>query len=161
MGQPESATARRDADRARAARDPGAKRPGFVSISMTPLAEVLDQARWAPSGDNTQPWRFVIEAFDHVVVLGRDTRSHCVYDLDGHPSQISLGALLETIVIAATQFGLTAHVTRREDGPEEEPMFDVHFRKDAGVAEDPLARHIRPRTVQRRPLSVKRLSDRD
>ncbi len=66
---------------------------------MMPLIEVLDLARWAPSGDNTQPWRFAIEASDRVAIFGRDTRAHCVYDLDGHPSQISLGALLETIAL--------------------------------------------------------------
>ena len=27
---------------------------------MTPVEQVLDLARWAPSGDNTQPWRFDI-----------------------------------------------------------------------------------------------------
>ena len=127
---------------------------------MTPLAEVLDLARWAPSGDNTQPWRFAIEPPHHVIVFGHDTRAHCVYDLDGHPSQISLGALLETIVIAATQFGLAARVTRRDGAPEERPVFDVHFGNSGGGV-DPLARHIRQRTVQRRPLSVRRLSERD
>src|SRR5947208_16931089 len=152
MGQPESATARRDADRARAARDPGAKRPGFVSISMTPLAEVLDQARWAPSGDNTQPWRFVIDAPDHVVVLGRDTRSHCVYDLDGHPSQISLGALLETIAIAASAHGLRMTAVRRTGLPDTTPTFDLRFDHDERLATDALVAHIPERSVQRRPM---------
>ena len=55
------------------------------------LEDILDQARWAPSGDNTQPWRFEVRGARHVVVHGFDTRSHCVYDLDGHPSQLSLG----------------------------------------------------------------------
>jgi hypothetical protein len=58
---------------------------------MTALEQILDLARWAPSGDNTQPWRFVIEADNRVAVHGRDTRDHCVYDLDGHASQVALG----------------------------------------------------------------------
>ena len=45
---------------------------------------------------------------DSATLLGRDTRAHCVYDLDGHPSQISLGALLETMTLAATRFSLGA-----------------------------------------------------
>jgi len=48
------------------------------------IEQILDQARWAPSGDNTQPWRFEIKGPLHVVVHGSDTRRHCVYDLDGH-----------------------------------------------------------------------------
>src|SRR5436309_11549828 len=100
---------------------------------MTPLTGVLDLARWAPSGDNTQPWRFAIDADDKITVFGHDTRAHCVYDLDGHPSQISLGALLETIALAATRFGLSTRITRREGLPEERPVFDVSFRTEAGV----------------------------
>jgi len=53
---------------------------------MMPLRDVLDLARWAPSGDNTQPWRFAIVGADRVVVYAHDTRETCVYDLDGHPS---------------------------------------------------------------------------
>ena len=69
------------------------------------VLRILDLARWAPSGDNTQPWRFQIASDSHVVVHGFDTRDHCVYDLDGHPSQISIGALLETLSIAASLTG--------------------------------------------------------
>ncbi|HWW68783.1 MAG TPA: nitroreductase family protein, partial [Duganella sp.] len=70
------------------------------------LEQILELARWAPSGDNTQPWRFEILDARRLIVHGHDTRDHCVYDLDGHPSQISLGALLETMAIAASTFGL-------------------------------------------------------
>ena len=67
-----------------------------MSAPLDPVLEaILDLARWAPSGDNTQPWRFEIKDARRLVVHGFDTRAHCVYDLDGHPSQISLGALLE------------------------------------------------------------------
>ncbi len=128
---------------------------------MMPLMEVLDLARWAPSGDNTQPWRFAIEASDRVTVFGRDTRAHCVYDLDGHPSQISLGALLETMALAATRFGLDARIERRLGSPDDRPVFDVRFRQGAGIVEDALVAQIRERRVQRRPLRLRRLSERE
>ena len=81
--------------------------------TLSTVEQILDRARWAPSGDNTQPWRFeIIDEFS-VVVHGFDTRKHCVYDLDGRASQISLGALLETIAIAASAHGLRAKAQRR------------------------------------------------
>ena len=125
---------------------------------MAALAEILDLARWAPSGDNTQPWRFAIEGPDRVTVYGHDTRAHCVYDLDGHPSQISLGTLLESIELAATRFGLRATVTRRTGSPDERPIFDVQFRSDAKLAEDALVACIGERRVQRRPLHMRPLT---
>ena len=69
---------------------------------MSDALAVLELARWAPSGDNSQPWRFSVDGQDRITVYGHDTRAHCVYDLDGRPSQISLGALIESIAIAAT-----------------------------------------------------------
>ncbi len=123
-----------------------------------PLTAVLDLARWAPSGDNTQPWRFAVRGSDSLTVFGRDTRTHCVYDLDGHPSQISIGALLETIALAATRFGLATQFARSKDSPDERPVFELRFQNRPGLAEDPLVAHIQQRRVHRRPLRMRRLS---
>lgn len=122
-----------------------------------PMRAILELARWAPSGDNMQTWRFEVAAPDHLVVHAFDTRDHCVYDLDGHPSQIAFGALLETIAIAATSQGLRAHATRREDSPATHPLFDVRFTKEPGLAPDPLVEAIATRTVQRRPMRTRPL----
>lgn len=119
---------------------------------------ILELARWAPSGDNTQPWRFEIVGDHALVVHGFDTRDHCVYDLDGHPSQVSIGALLETISIAASVHGWRAVVVRRADAPETRPTFDVSFIADPTLRPDPLAQHVRARSVQRRAMSRRPLT---
>ena len=113
-----------------------------------------DLARWAPSGDNTQPWRFEIKDELAVVVRGFDTRDHCVYDLDGHPSQMALGALLENMRIAATAHGCAPEVKRRLDVPEEKPTSEVRFVPEPKLESSPLIPFITIRTVQRRPLST-------
>jgi len=122
------------------------------------LEQILELARWAPSGDNTQPWRFEILDTRRLIVHGHDTRDHCVYDLDGHPSQISLGALLETMAIAASGFGLEMQATRRPEAPEARPTFIVDFVPAPRLEADPLADFILPRSVQRRPLSRRPLT---
>ena len=128
-------------------------------IPLDPVLEaILDLARWAPSGDNTQPWRFEIVDARHVVVHGFDTRHHVVYDLDGHPSQISIGALLETMAIAASTRGLALQARRRPHLPDDRPTLDVAFAPDAAIEPDPLADSIRHRSVQRRPLSTRALT---
>jgi nitroreductase len=125
------------------------------------MQQVLDLARWAPSGDNTQCWRFEICADDHVVVHGFDTREHCVYDLDGHPSQISFGALLETIAVAASAHGLRADITRRSASADAHPEFDVRLVPDSTVEPSALIDAIKARTVQRRPMQTRPLSAAD
>lgn len=113
--------------------------------------QILELARWAPSGDNTQPWRFEILSDDHVVVHGFDTRDEVIYDFRGHPSHMSHGALLETARIAATRFGLRAHWSRRP-GSDRHPIYDIRLLPEAGLQPDPLAECITRRVVQRRPM---------
>ncbi len=122
------------------------------------IKNILDSARWAPSGDNTQPWRFEIIDSQHAVVHGFDTREHCVYDLDGHPSQIAIGALLETAAIAASRHGLRLAAKRRHESAEHHPLFDLKFIFDPAVLPDPLFDSIECRSVQRRPLQMRALT---
>ncbi|CAM4183484.1 nitroreductase family protein [Roseateles saccharophilus] len=123
------------------------------------ISQILDTARWAPSGDNTQPWRFEVVQPNRLVVHGFDTRDHCVYDLDGHPSQISLGALLETIDIAASTHGLAVNATRIAGAPETRPQFELDFRESKSAIASPLAAVIEKRSVQRRALSTRPLTE--
>ncbi|AVZ78832.1 molybdopterin biosynthesis protein MoeY [Zoogloeaceae bacteirum Par-f-2] len=116
------------------------------------LIKILDLARWAPSGDNTQPWRFEIVADHHIAVHGHDTRDWCLYDFDGHASHMAHGALLETLRIAASGFALRAQWARRAGTPDSAPVFDVQLADDPALAADPLISFIETRCVQRRPL---------
>lgn len=123
------------------------------------LLKILDLARWAPSGDNTQPWRFEIVSDDHIAIHGFDTRDWCLYDFDGHPSHMAHGALLETLRIAATGFGLEARWTIRPGCPDTAPIYDVRLQEAPGLAPDPLLPHIKTRVVQRRPMRTTPLTD--
>jgi molybdopterin/thiamine biosynthesis adenylyltransferase/nitroreductase len=131
-------------------------------ITGKPLIDqILDLARWAPSGDNTQPWRFEIIDERHVVVHGFDTREDCVYDLDGHASQIAIGAMLETMEIAGSVHGLRMTASRRMEAPENKPLFDVRFQPDPNLRPSELVPYITYRSVQRRPMSSRSLSVRE
>jgi Nitroreductase family len=127
-------------------------------LVASPIHQILDLARWAPSGDNTQPWRFEVLDESHLVIHGFDTREHCIYDLDGHPSQISLGALIETISIASSQHALSARVVRREGTLDSRPTFDVYFAARGAQVFDPLLQSIPSRSVHRRAMATKPLT---
>lgn len=123
------------------------------------LERILELGRWAPSGDNTQPWRFEILAPNRLRVHAFDTREHCVYDINGHPSQMALGALLETISIAATAESLSARALRRPESPDNNPVIEIDFHEDPGISASPLLPFIEKRSVQRRMMSTKGLSE--
>src|SRR5450830_386688 len=155
-GQPQSPAPPVHHDRQEAVRQDGG---GQMTPSLAPgvVRDVLELARWAPSGDNTQCWRFELVDERRFVVHGFDTREHCVYDLDGHPSQISIGALLETANIAASAHGMRAEAVRRPDGAPDRPTFDVRL-VDAGIVPSPLIAAITRRTVQRRAMQTRPLT---
>ena len=89
------------------------------------------------AGITLQPWRFQILDEFHIVVHGFDTREYCLYDLNGFGSQLAHGALLETISIAATGFGLRVEISRRRDTPEAHPLYDVRLHPDGEVQAAP------------------------
>ena len=118
------------------------------------LVKILDLARWAPSGDNTQPWRFEIVADDHIAVHGFDTRDHVLYDFDGRPSQIAHGALIETLRIAASGFQLVSEWNVRPGSPDNTPVYDIRLGSVTDILVDPLFQFIEKRVVQRRPMRM-------
>lgn len=121
------------------------------------MERILDQARWAPSGDNEQPWRFELIDEHHAVVHTSDTRDWCVYDLDGSSSQIAVGALLENIEIAATGEGMSVEFNVEPAVGESGLQIDVRLQADSSVAPNPRLPFIRGRVTQRRPLSTRAL----
>ena len=123
------------------------------------LIRILDLARWAPSGDNTQPWRFEIVSDSHIAILGFDTREHVIYDFEGRPSQMAHGALLETLRIAASGFQISTEWQVRPNCPENAPVYDVLLTKTPDLTVDPLLPYIEQRVVQRRPMRITPLSE--
>lgn len=122
-------------------------------VRLTPIWQVLDRARWAPSGDNTQPWRFEIVAPTEAVIHTFDTRRECVYDLNGGPSQIAVGALLETARIAATAIGWRALIERLPTSTDERLRFRLTLVEGSAAEASPLARFVESRCTNRRPYS--------
>lgn len=123
------------------------------------VEKILDLARWAPSGDNSQPWRFEILDDDRVTVHVRDQAEEDIYDYNqGQPSMLSTGMLLETMRIAASQYGrlMTWHYRGSHDHRH---RIEVQFAPaPPGTEPDPLAGSIRRRSVDRRPYRADHLT---
>jgi len=128
------------------------------------IGAILDLARWAPSGDNAQPWRFEIVGDDKVVVhLHVEGEAKNVYEYaNGQPTLLSCGFLLETIRIAASRFERAMEWTYlgRDDLGSEgvHHKIEVTLPTDPTIREDPLCPYITIRSVnrwayRRRPLT--------
>ncbi len=122
------------------------------------LQDIMSLARWAPSGDNAQVWRFELAGPRHLAVHGFDNRAHSVYDFRGMGSRMSLGALIETAAVAAAGHGWALADVRRS-GTDERPRFDLHFESVPGLPAGLPASVLRARSVQRKPMHTRPLSE--
>jgi len=69
------------------------------------IEKILDLARWAPSGDNAQPWRFSIKSKTTFLIFIQKNPKN-IYEFNHcQPTFLSIGFLVESIRIAASRFG--------------------------------------------------------
>lgn len=127
--------------------------PGAVAVSppLSKIEQILDLARWAPSGDNSQPWRFEICSATQLIIHGRDQAGEDVYDYhQGQPSLLSLGCLLESISLAASRFGDAVTWQYQADGPQRHRITVDLLAQD--LPEDALLDFLPIRSVNRHPF---------
>ncbi len=142
---------------------------GFAALSLNAfqppardsgpeIEQILDLARWAPSGDNTQPWRFEIAGDDRVTVHVHDHGADDVYDYDnGRPTLLSAGMLVENLRIAASAHGRMLR-WRHAGSAGHHHRIEVEMPKAPGATPDPLLPFVHIRSVDRRPYRTTPLS---
>jgi len=129
------------------------------STDTTTVDRILDLARWAPSGDNTQPWRFEIHDDQRLTVHATTRIDTGVYDQRHHCLHLMMGVLEETLRIAASAYGRRCRMTRREQDDAGLPVFDLELPPDPDVREDPLLPYLLSRTTQRKAYRTRPLGE--
>ena len=151
------ALARRALARPRAA--PEAAPAGPVAAASA-LDAILDVARWSPSGDNQQPWRFEVLGEDEFRIhLTKDAGSNPYEYRGGEPTVLAGGMLLASLRIAASVHGRRLDWTL-EDGSDPYRIL-VRLHPAPGLQEDPLASVLALRSVDRRPYRARSLTGRE
>jgi nitroreductase len=129
-----------------------------LPVSDEQLAVLFEAARWAPSGGNGQPWRFVVtrrgdEAFDRLAATLRPgnaawaphapvliaAAAKTVWDDPGKPVRpnrralLDLGLALENLLLQAAHDGLMAHPMAGFDVPEASSVLQIDDKHEAIV----------------------------
>lgn len=117
------------------------------------IMDILDSARWAPSGDNGQPWKISVQS-EHEFSLDVSKFKSNVYNLFPMPDFIAIGMFLENAAIAA------AHKNMDLEWRLEGERISVFLRKRGDSKNDtaPLFPYIKIRSVNRYPYRLKKLS---
>jgi hypothetical protein len=117
-----------------------------AAVPRYEMLELVRHAVMAPSGHNTQPWRFALSG-DRVEILPDLSRRLPVVDPDDHALYISLGAALENLRIAALQGGLDPETERFPAAAPDRLV--VHLTRRTRAVESELFRAIPDRQTTR------------
>ncbi|MGB3727345.1 MAG: thiamine biosynthesis protein ThiF, partial [Glaciecola sp.] len=125
--------------------------------TATPAYRVLDISRYAPSGDNIQPWKFKLVNDTAFEVHLTDCADWMIYDKLTTSSFLALGALFEYIDIAAAEFGYAATYTPVATDIPHKHIYYVALSEQDTVKSD-LFDTLTTRTVQRKSMGTQALS---
>lgn len=155
-------------------KDMPAKPDNKEDVPLKPIEQVFEIAKWAPSGDNTQVWRIQVTQDHECIIHGFDTSDWVVYDKQGNASKLALGCLFENFELAAQGLGYKFSIERCSDDIATPPSlsnkpgkvaFKINIKplNEAGnpLLIDPLFHYIPLRTVQRKPMGTKALSEKE
>ncbi|MBI4359145.1 MAG: hypothetical protein HY577_00955 [Candidatus Nealsonbacteria bacterium] len=119
--------------------------------------KIIGKAVWAASGDNSQPWRFVLEN-DGFYIFNLSDRDIPLYNWGQRGSLVAHGGLIENVKILASQEGYETKVNLFPDPDETDLVAQISLEKSEKKRE-PLADFIRERATNRRPYQNSALTD--
>jgi molybdopterin/thiamine biosynthesis adenylyltransferase/nitroreductase len=121
------------------------------------IDEILHAARWAPSGDNEQPWRFEKLGPETILVhlVPHDALNIYLYR-DGEANVLAAGGLLECLRIAASAHG--RRMEWRVEAGADPLVLHVTFAPDGALEPDPLYAALGLRSVDRSRYRVRKLT---
>lgn len=112
------------------------------------MRAIIAKAARAPSGDNTQPWSFTWQDQTLTIVFNPTKAVH-VLDAGLSAAKISLGCVMESVAIAASEYGFATRAEYLDFGGEDLTAARVAFLND-GTKPDPLVDAIATRNTDRR-----------
>ncbi len=126
---------------------------------MQQMKELIRYATLAPSGHNTQPWKFSIKE-NSIRIFPDFTRNLPVVDPDHRELYISLGCALENLVIAARYAGYDSEVEYFPAGESEECLL-VNLKRIKAAEDNILFQAIPERHTNRREYNGQQIPTAD
>lgn len=120
------------------------------------IEKILAYAVWAPSGDNSQPWRFSLKE-NILKTYNLPDKDLPFYNFEQRGSHVAHGALIENIDIASSGFGYGTTINLFPNTGEQNLVASITFEKsDRG--KDPLFDFIKLRRTNRKFYKNDKLS---
>ncbi len=122
------------------------------------IKEILKYGVMAPSGDNSQPWSFVIEN-ETLKIYNLPERDNPFLNYMQSGSLIAHGALIKNIEIASLELGLKPIIKLLPNTKDQNLVAEIIFEDTDINSEQPLFEFIPKRSTNRRPYQNSGLSE--
>jgi len=120
--------------------------------------KIIQLAIRAPSGDNTQPWRFRVSENTIEIYNAPERAGASLYDFKQNPSLVALGAVIENMVIAAPHFGYDTNVKLFPSPDDKLHVANIRLSPLGGPYDDPFFQCIDKRAARRGKYTAGSLS---
>ncbi len=121
------------------------------------IKKILETAILAPSGENSQPWKFKVHN-NIVQIYNVPEQDLSLYNWGQRGSYIANGAVLENITIAASAFKYKANIKFFPDPNNSDYIAEVNFSNE-DISEDELNKYIPLRSTNRKKYDHVEFSD--
>ncbi len=131
---------------------------GRGRLNQTQLTQLVEAGCLAPSGGNSQPWRWICKD-DVLYVFNVFTQDVSLLGYGGLSSYLAIGAAIENVQLRAKQLGLDSRIKIMDKTGEHDLVASLTFYKDANTSADPLAAAIGLRNTNRMLGERKKISE--
>jgi len=118
-------------------------------ISREETQKILEAAINAPSGSNSQPWRFEFKD-NKLYLIALPEKDHPILNYRNRGTWVAHGALIENILIAASAAGFSTDLKIFPDSSRPNVTAKIEFSKSV-PREEPLFSSISKRATNRKP----------
>lgn len=129
---------------------------------MTQVRKVLEAAIRAPSGENAQPWRFVVREQGEgatIDVYLHEASDTSLYNWGHRASYLALGACVENMRTAAAAYGYTPDITPFPEKSDMRHVARVRLVQDASPQQNSSADAVSARITNRKPFNKDAISE--
>lgn len=113
------------------------------------IEKIINDAVYAPSGENCQPWKFKVK--DNIIsIYNIEDRDTSLYNSEQKGSYIAHGALIENFALSAKHFGYKINVELFPDNTNTTNTATISIVKDMHVEKDDLYDYIHKRVSNRK-----------
>jgi nitroreductase len=126
-------------------------------MNLVSVKDIVEAGLKAPSGDNCQPWRLVVDG-NSIDIFNVPERDTSLFNHAQRASLIAHGALLENMAVASRALGYEIAVATFPDKANRDHVASV-FLKKSKPKDEPLYPYIEKRTTNRKRYDSKPLSE--